>query len=81
MHRRLNITLPEETVRLIDRLVRPRGRSRFIDAAVKTYVDSVGRAQLRKKLKEGAMRRANRDLQMADEWFDLEEGAWGQGPR
>jgi CopG family transcriptional regulator / antitoxin EndoAI len=31
MHRRLNITLPEETVRLLDRVAKSGDRSRLID--------------------------------------------------
>ena len=38
MNRRLNITLPEHTVRMLDRAV-PRGqRSRLIDEAVTRFV-------------------------------------------
>jgi metal-responsive CopG/Arc/MetJ family transcriptional regulator len=33
-HRRLNITLPEETVRLIDRVAKKGERSRFIAEAI-----------------------------------------------
>jgi CopG family transcriptional regulator/antitoxin EndoAI len=72
MYRRLNITLPEQTVRLVDRVARERGRSRFINLAVRHYVEAVGRANLRKRLKEGALRRAERDLRLAEEWFALE---------
>lgn len=76
MHRRINITLPEETVRLIHRVAERGDRSRFIDEAVKRYVEAVGRANLRKRLKEGSVRRAGRDLRLAEEWFALEEEAW-----
>src|SRR2546421_588318 len=76
MHQRVNITLPEETLRLIDRVATKGDRSRFIDSAVKHYVDAIGRASLRKQLKEGAIRRAQRDLNLAQEWFALEEEVW-----
>ncbi len=79
MHRRLNITLPEETIRLMDRVARKGDRSRLIAEAVKHYVRSVGRAALRKRLKEGAIRRGGRDLRLAEEWFALEEEAWRGG--
>jgi len=72
MHRRINVTLPEETVHLIER-VSPKGdRSRLIDLAVKRYITEIGRAKLRKKLKEGALRRAERDRNLAEEWFLLD---------
>jgi len=76
MHRRINITLPEETVRLIDRASEKGNRSRLINEAVKRYVRELGRAHLRKRLKEGAQRRAARDLRIAEEWFPLEEEVW-----
>ena len=34
------------------------------------------KAALRKQLKEGAIRRAKRDLHLAGEWFSLEEEVW-----
>ncbi len=76
MHRRINITLPEETVRLIDRVSKKGDRSRLIDKAVKRYVSDARRATLRKRLKQGALRRADRDLRLAEESFFLEEEAW-----
>lgn len=76
VHRRLNITLPEETVRLIDRVAKKGDRSRFIAEAVERYVAETGRANLKKRLKEGALHRADRDLQLATDWFGIEEEAW-----
>ena len=76
MYSRINITLPEETIRLIDRVCKKGNRSRLIDKAVKRYVTDARRANLRKLLKEGALRRAERDLRLAEESFFLEEEAW-----
>lgn len=75
MHRRINITLPEETVRLIDRVSAKGGRSGLIDRAVKRYVAQSRQTKLKKQLKEGALRRAKRDLRLAEESFFLEEEA------
>ena len=80
MHRRINVTLPEETVKLIEHVSRKGGRSRLIDLAIKRYITEIDRANLRKKLKEGALRRAPRDQKLAEEWFLLEDEAW-QGTR
>jgi CopG family transcriptional regulator/antitoxin EndoAI len=76
MRRRINITLPEETLELIDRVTEHGDRSRFIDEAVRHYVQQTGRANLRKQLKEGAVRRGERDLQLAEEWFTVDEDIW-----
>jgi CopG family transcriptional regulator/antitoxin EndoAI len=81
MHRRLNITLPEETIRLLDRVVRRGDRSRLIADAVEQYVEAMGRERLRKLLKEGALRRAARDREIAAEWFRQDEEAWRGGRR
>ena len=76
MHQRINITLPDDTLKLIDRVAPKGDRSRFIDKAVRHYVDAIGRARLRKQLKEGATRRSQRDLDLAEDWFAVEEEAW-----
>ena len=71
MNRRLNITLPEQTVRMLDRAA-PRGqRSRLIDEAVKRFVKEQGRANLRKQLALGAAAGSERDREIAEEWFVL----------
>ena len=72
MNVRLNVVLPEQTVRLIDRAVPKGQRSRLIDVAVRSYIEEKGRARLRKLLQEGAEARGERDLALADEWFALD---------
>ncbi|KXK02107.1 MAG: hypothetical protein UZ17_ACD001001476 [Acidobacteria bacterium OLB17] len=52
------------------------GRSGIIDNAIKVYVKDLKRKALRQQLKEGALARAERDLAMADEWFDAENELW-----
>jgi len=76
VHRRINITLPEETIRLIDRVAKKGDRSFLISEAVHRYVASVGKTRLRRLLKEGALRHAERDLKLAEEWCGLDESAW-----
>jgi CopG family transcriptional regulator/antitoxin EndoAI len=68
--------LPEETIELVDRVAAKGGRSRFIADAVNYYLDARGRARLRKQLRTGAIRRAERDLKLVREWFTLDEEAW-----
>jgi metal-responsive CopG/Arc/MetJ family transcriptional regulator len=76
MTKRLNIILPEETVRVLDRVSSKGDRSRLIDQAVLHYVRSRSRDNLRERLKEGYLANAKDDLKMAQEWFPLEEEAW-----
>lgn len=72
MNKRLNITLPEQTVRLMDRVVGKGQRSRLIAQAVHRYVEQQGRTRLRKRLEKGARARAERDLRLAEEWFQID---------
>ncbi|MBI1787529.1 MAG: hypothetical protein HYR60_08260 [Acidobacteria bacterium] len=60
MSKRFNIILPDATAAVLDR-VAPRGnRSRFIDRA----------------LKAGALANAALNLEIAQEWFPVEQEAW-----
>lgn len=56
MRRRVNIILPEETIRLLDRAAAPGSRSRLIDQAVRRYLRGRKLAHLRKLLREGAQK-------------------------
>ena len=73
MHRRINITLPDEAVRLLDRVASKGDRSRFIAEAIKHYLTRAARAKRRRRVREGALRRAERDRVLVRDWFLLEE--------
>ncbi len=75
MSRRLNIVLPEKTVSVLDRVTTKGNRSRFIDRAVRHYVETHGKQSLREQLAAGYRANAERDLAMAADWFPLEEEA------
>ena len=79
MHQRIDVTLPRDTVELIDKVAKKGDRSRLINEAVRHYFEEWGLANLRKKLKEGAILRAERDLNMTEKWFLLDEESWQQG--
>jgi CopG family transcriptional regulator/antitoxin EndoAI len=81
MNKRLNITLPEQTVRLMDRVAGKGRRSNLIDRAVRRYVEQETRANLRKQLVESYEANAEMDLQLAEDWFPPEEQAWQHGSR
>ena len=73
---RINIILPETTVNMLDRVAARGGRSRFIDRAVLHYVEAQGKQHLRKQLEAGYRANSQEDLEIAAEWFPLEEEAW-----
>ena len=73
---RINVILPDETVRVLDRVAPKGNRSRLISDAVMHYVSSRGRSNLAEQLKAGALANAKRDMAIAEEWFPLEEEGW-----
>lgn len=76
MTRRINVVLPVETIKVLDRTVAKGNRSRFISEAVMYYVTSKAKTTLAERLKEGALTNAQRDMEIAQEWFSLDEEAW-----
>src|ERR1700693_1751353 len=76
MSKRLNIMLPDATVKVLDRVAPKGDRSRFISQAVLHYVQTQSRTNLRERLKQGALANAKLDLEIAKEWFPVEQEAW-----
>jgi len=75
-YKRVNITLPESTVAMLATVANNGERSTFIDTAIKKYVDEIRKQDLREQIKEGSIARAERNLQMAQEWSHLEDEVW-----
>lgn len=76
MSKRINVMLPDETLAVLDRLTTRGSRSRFVSKAVIHYVKSCGKQNLRERLKAGYQANAQENLQIALDWFPLEEEAW-----
>ena len=76
MSKRINVILPDATVAVLGRVAAKGARSRFIDRAVRYYVETQSKQSLREQLIAGYRANAERDLAMAAEWFPLEEEAW-----
>jgi len=79
MQRRINISLSEEAVRLLDRLAPKGDRSRFLDELVKRTAHD--RTELRARLKDGYIKRAKRDREIAAEWDPLADEVWQRAAR
>lgn len=80
MNKRINVILPSTTIAVLDRVVKRGNRSALIDRAVQFYVKAQSSRNLRDRLKEEALANSQRDLEMAAEWFPLEEEAWQAVP-
>ncbi len=81
MSKRINVILPDETMQILKRVTLPGTRSRFIARAVTHYVRTRSAANLRERLKEGYLANARLNLELAQEWFPLEEEACRAGRR
>lgn len=75
MSKRINVILPDKTVAMLDRVTTKGARSSFISRAVLHYVETQGRQSLREQLENGYRANAQRDLEIAAEWFPLEDEA------
>ena len=80
MHQRVTITLPQQTVRLLNRAAQKGDRSRFIDEAIRRHIAQSNRAKLKSELEEESRLWADRDLHIADEWFPIDEETCPKGP-
>ena len=76
MTKRINVILPEDTVRTIDRMVRPGQRSRFIQNAVQHYVATASPQALQEQLKQAAIRDRDLTLEIANDWFAVDREQW-----
>ena len=76
--KRINVILPEDTVRTIDRLSRPGQRSRFIERAVDYYVTTASQKALEERLKQAAIRDSALDVEIGNDWFALDQEQWQQ---
>ncbi len=74
--KRINVILPQDTISLIDQVAEAGARSNLINEAVRFYIGETGKANLRKQLREGALRNADRDLRLSANWFSVGEEAW-----
>ncbi len=75
-HKRVNVTLPEHTLELLNSVAKKGQRSGFVNRAVHFYIQEIGQSTLREQLRKGAIVHASRDLSLAKDWFPLEEELW-----
>jgi CopG family transcriptional regulator / antitoxin EndoAI len=69
----VNIQLPDEIFHLLDELSSKGDRSSIVTAAIQHYVQFLQKENLREEVKLGAIERSDRDRQLTEDWFTLEE--------
>jgi len=67
-YKSINIILPNSTIELINRAIKKGTRDSFINKVLLFYIKSKKLSNLKKQLREGAIRRSNRDLEITEEW-------------
>lgn len=74
MHRGVSVTLPEETVRLLNRLAGRGEWASIIDLAVRRYAEHAGPADLRRRLLgDAAGAHPRRGEELAEAWTGSSE--------
>jgi metal-responsive CopG/Arc/MetJ family transcriptional regulator len=75
---RLNITIPEELARQLDKLVGPRNKSHFIAEALKQRIGEIQEEELNKILEEGYKARKQESLSIAKEFEAVDVEGWDE---
>ncbi len=63
---------------MLDRVASKGNRSNLISEAVLHYVKTQSAANVRALLQEGALANAKLSLEIAEEWFSVEQEAWAE---
>ncbi|MDR4503340.1 MAG: ribbon-helix-helix domain-containing protein [Candidatus Scalindua sp.] len=75
---RLNVTLPKELVRQLDKLVGSRKKSHFIAEALKQKIKKIQNEELQKLLKEGYKATKQESLGIAKEFEPNDLEGWDE---
>jgi hypothetical protein len=76
MNKRINIVLPEATIRAMARIAGPGERSRFIDQAVRHFVAHSSGEAIRMQLEKAAQRDRDLDREIVSDWQAVDNDAW-----
>jgi len=75
---RLNITLPEDLVHQLDKLVGPRKKSRFISETLRLRIEKIQNEQMQKLLEEGYKARKAESLAITKEFEPVDLEGWDE---
>jgi len=76
MSKRINIILPDQTMKVLDQVATKGNRSHLVSEAVLYFVRTRGNQSLRERLKTGYQAQSDESLKVAAAWFPIEEEAW-----
>ncbi len=76
---RLNITLPKDLVRNLDKLLTsPRKRSQFISKSIELAIKKAEKEKIEKLLEEGYRASRQEDLDLAKEFENIDLEGWDE---
>ena len=75
---RMNITLPEELARQIDKLVEPKKKSQFIAEALRQRIEKIRYEELQKALEEGYKARKQESHFIAKDFESVDLEGWDE---
>ena len=75
---RMNITIPEQLARKLDRMVSPRKKSKFIVESLEECIQRMEQKELRAKLREGYKVRRDEGLRIAEEFRKVDLEGWDE---
>jgi metal-responsive CopG/Arc/MetJ family transcriptional regulator len=75
---RMNIVIPEELARQLDKLVGPKKKSRFITETLKQRIEKIQHEELQKTLEEGYKTRKEESHMLAKEFESVDLEGWDE---
>lgn len=75
---RMNITLPEELVRQINKLVKPKKKSQFIAESLQQRIARIQREKMQEVLEEGYKARKKESQSLAKEFESVDLEGWDE---
>ena len=75
---RLNITIPEEVARQLDRIVGARGKSRFIAETLRKRIQEIEEQKLHQMLEEGYKERKRESQAISREFEPADLEGWDE---
>jgi metal-responsive CopG/Arc/MetJ family transcriptional regulator len=74
--RRINVILPESTIKRLDKVAKPGERSQFIDKAVRHYITTQSKEALRALLEYTTVRDIDLNQKIMEDWADVDRESW-----
>ena len=74
--KRIGISIPDSTLKELRQLVPERKRSEYIAKALEEKLNEEKRKKLQEKMINGYKANVKEDVNMAEEWFHIEEEAY-----